>query len=493
MTRASRFQGERRRRRRSEVSARVIQQAAKAGGACALLIACVWLSLGWGRVLTDAVAVYLDPQRVALRQVLSQSANREVAAAYALRRYRLIWLNNGNPRPEALSLVQTLNESAADDLDPERYTPQTLSRRLQEAGRDSWSQRAATDVLLTNAYAQYVADLHTPTPSIQIAYTDPVLQKPTRPSISKVLDPLATSNKTSEVIGAEVRMNPLYQTYRTALVQGGSTEDRDTRRLMLANLERLRALPVNLGRRFVLVDAAQARLWMFENGRPVDTMKVVVGKATEATPMLAGIIRYAMFNPYWNVPPDLVQKVYAPRISAHPSTLAALRMEPWTAYTSSGRRLNPAAINWKQVAAGVGGVGLRQRPGPTNSMGAVKFMLPNELGIYLHDSPEKALFSQPRRTFSAGCVRVEDYRRFARWLYLGEDVGPKGDAADQRIDLRRPVPVYISYLTAYPATGHILKTADVYNRDQDLLRHVRINPSLAVSGARTLRGSQPSV
>jgi len=256
---------------------------------------------------------------------------------------------------------------------------------------------------------------------------------------------------------------------RQAIAQNSVGDDAVSRRLMLINLERLRALPMNLGRRFVLVDVASARLWMFEGDRAVDSMKVIVGKPDEPTPMLAGVIRYAMFNPFWNVPPDLVQRVYAPRIRSNLASLAALRMDAWTDYTRNAQKLDPKRVDWAGVQAGTTTVGLRQRPGSDNSMGRVKFMLPNELGIYLHDTPDKTLFAKSVRLLSAGCVRVGDYRRLARWLYQGADVGPQGDEPDQRVDLKHPVPVYITYLTAMQEADHITLAKDVYGRDKAIV------------------------
>jgi murein L,D-transpeptidase YcbB/YkuD len=194
-------------------------------------------------------------------------------------------------------------------------------------------------------------------------------------------------------------------------------------------------------------------------------MKVIVGAKAEQTPQLAGLIRYAIFNPYWNVPPDLTQRTYAPRILAKRSALNDLRMDAWSDFAPNAKVLDPAKVDWAAIAHGETNGWLRQRPGPNNSMGAVKFMLPNTLGIYLHDTPEKALFARDQRNFSAGCVRVEDYRRLAKWLYQGADVGPKGDAPEQHVDLPAPVPVYILYLTVLPQEpGNPYR--DPYGRDQ---------------------------
>jgi len=429
-----------------------------------------WIGLTYGPDMAETLVLAASPERGALKSELGAPDMAELGPAYAERAYMPIWLSRGRPAPEAEALIQRLSTSAADDLDPERYGAADLAARLKAAPTTSWRERAKTELLLTKAFVLYVEDLHTPLAGARLVYTDGALRAPQRPSPAEVLNLLFKTPSLSAALQAATRMNPLYLEYRQAISQDLARGDAAAQRLMRVNLERMRALPINLGRRFVLVDAASARLWMFEADRAVGSMKVIVGKPDEPTPMMAGVIRYSMFNPFWNVPPDLVQRVYAPRIRASLASLGALRMDPWSDYTPDARRLDPRTVDWAAVQAGATSVGLRQRPGPQNSMGAVKFMLPNELGIYLHDTPNKALFSRPVRMFSAGCVRVEDYRRLALWLYQGATVGPKGDAPDQRVDLNRPVPVYITYLTAFPDSGRITTTLDSYGRDAVLLK-----------------------
>ena len=441
-----------------------------------------WWSLVYGPGLIGAIAIGADPQRAAVRAALAAPAMADLRPGYAERSYRPIWLDHGRPRPEADDLLARLSASGADDLGGAGYGQSDLAARLKAAPDAGWAERARTELLLTKAFVAYVEDLHTPLSAAQLVYTDPALRPPSRPGEAEVLALVDNSPSLGAAMTAATRMNPLYLTLRGAIASGQAANDPVRRQLMLINLERLRALPINLGRRFILVDAASARLWMFEGDQAVDSMKVIVGKPDEATPMMAGVIRYAIFNPFWNVPPDLVRMVYAPRIRADRAALAALRMDAWSDYTADGRKLDPSAIDWAAVQAGTVTVGLRQRPGAENSMGAVKFMLPNELGIYLHDTPNKTLFSKPERTLSAGCVRVEDYRRLAHWLYQRSDVGAKGDAPDQRVDLERPVPVYISYLTAMPEAGGVTVAKDVYGRDGALLeplktRQAQISPA----------------
>lgn len=239
-------------------------------------------------------------------------------------------------------------------------------------------------------------------------------------------------------------------------------------RIIGINLDRLRGLPLG-GERYVLVDTAAAQLRMIEDGRTVDTMRVVVGKRGAQTPPLAAFIRYAVVNPYWNVPPDLVQNSIAPQVLRE--GLGALKRRNYVLSTDwqSDKQLNPREIDWPAVAAGRKTVWVRQLPGGGNMMGAVKFMLPNEYGIYLHDTPNKLLFQRDERRLSNGCVRLEDAPRLARWLFNGRQVLDGSSTPEKRVDLLKPVPVFITYLTASFEGGRILFRPDVEQRDAALL------------------------
>lgn len=247
-----------------------------------------------------------------------------------------------------------------------------------------------------------------------------------------------------------------------AILNRGSREQQQLLRL---NLERARALPSQLGRRYVLVDAAAARLWMYEDGRAVDSMRVVVGKPSEPTPMMAATIRYLTLNPYWNIPQDLVRRRVAEGVLREgPRFLAGRRYEIMSDWTDDAVRVDPASVDWRAVATGRQELRVRQLPGPDNAMGRMKFMFPNELGVYLHDTPDRALLREEGRLFSSGCVRLEDAPRLARWLF-GETPRAAGSAPEQRVDLPEPVPVYLTYMTAAPEPDGVALRHDVYNRD----------------------------
>jgi murein L,D-transpeptidase YcbB/YkuD len=152
------------------------------------------------------------------------------------------------------------------------------------------------------------------------------------------------------------------------------------------------------------------------------------------------------------------------------------RLELFSDWSDGAHKLDPAKVNWRKVAAGRQLLRVRQLPGPGNMLGSIKFMMPNDLDIYLHDTPDKASFATADRRLSSGCVRVEDAARLARWLYEGKPPIPSG-AAEQRVDLPEPVPVYITYLTALPAgEGRIALQQDVYDRDAALLARLESEP-----------------
>jgi murein L,D-transpeptidase YcbB/YkuD len=259
-------------------------------------------------------------------------------------------------------------------------------------------------------------------------------------------------------------MHPVYEGLRHAILNANLPPRRAG--LAQSNLDRARALPGD-GRRHILVDAASARLWLYEGNRAVDSMRVVVGKPRMRTPLLAGFIRFAVFQPYWNLPPDLIRDRAQRILAEGPELLVREHLELLSDWGPTPHVLDPTHVDWAAVAAGTQPLRMRQLPGPHNVMGAVKFMLPNRLGIYLHDTPDKAAFTRADRWLSSGCVRVEDAPRLARWLY-GSAMAASGGAPEERIDLPEPVPVYITYFTASPEGGKVVFPADRYNRDAAL-------------------------
>lgn len=233
-------------------------------------------------------------------------------------------------------------------------------------------------------------------------------------------------------------------------------------RLIRLNLDRARILP-SPSTRHIIVDVASARLWMYEDGKAKDMMRVVVGKPDQQTPMLAGMMRYVVLNPYWNLPLDLVRDSIARKVLAG-RNFTAMGFEALSDWSAEAQRLDPAEIDWAAVAAGERELRVRQLPGKDNAMGKIKFMFPNDLGIYLHDTPDKHLFAKAERWFSSGCVRVQDASRLAKWLF-GNPPKAQSDAPEQPVALPAAVPVYLTYLTAAAEGSGIVFRKDAYGRD----------------------------
>lgn len=241
--------------------------------------------------------------------------------------------------------------------------------------------------------------------------------------------------------------------------------DHYARRIAI-NMERAHRLPASRTfERYVIVDSGAAEAYLFAGDRLADSMRVVVGAAETQTPIMAGLMRSAKANPYWNVPPELIRDMTAKRVRQQGvSYLKNFHYEVLSDWTPAAQPIDPKTVNWKQVAAGNSDVRVRQLPGPWNSMGAMKFEMPNDYGIYLHDTPSKELFEKEARWVSNGCVRLQDYRRFATWVF--GRVPPPASALEQTIELPRPVPIYLTYLTVAKSGDGVVFRPDAYGLDE---------------------------
>jgi len=239
-------------------------------------------------------------------------------------------------------------------------------------------------------------------------------------------------------------------------------------RKIAINMERAWRLPATRAfERYVVIDSGNAEAYLFDRDRQADSMRVVVGTTQTKTPMMAVLMHNAKANPYWHVPPALVRSLTAKRIQEDGlSYLRDFHYEVLSDWRYDAPPLDPSTVNWASIANGrtEPNFMVRQLPGPWNSMGAMKFEMPNDFGIYLHDTPHKETFAEADRHLSNGCVRLEDYRRFASWVF--GRMPQVTSAPEQILDLPRPVPVYMTYLTAEPSPGNgVVFRPDPYGFD----------------------------
>ena len=221
-----------------------------------------------------------------------------------------------------------------------------------------------------------------------------------------------------------------------------------------ANMERYRWLPRSFGQRYIFVNVPAFRLEAFDSGQKTLEMKVIVGQEYEdkATPVFADSMETVVFRPYWNVTPDIAAKEIFPKGPAY------LAREDMETYQENGQTR------------------VRQRPGPKNALGYVKFLFPNDFNIYLHDTPNHELFNKDVRAFSHGCIRVEKPEELAEWVlgWPAEKVQQQmqNPPDNKSVKVPQKIPVYITYFTTYMNNGQLYFGNDLYERDDKLVQSV---------------------
>ena len=362
----------------------------------------------------------------------------------------------------AAQLINLLDFVSDDGLNPEKYHVAELRSALDAARTGKRKLVDQADRQFSAAFVAYVGDLRED-PGSGVTYVDAGL-KPTPPSPLGALLTAAAAPSLADYVRTMGWMHPIYAQLREALVNHSYSTDQQRDTLEL-NLKRARILPFGT-QRYVLVNAAQQRLYMYEDRKPVDSMVVVVGKPKWPTPMLAAYIRYAALNPYWYVPSDLAgEDVGQYVVKFGLKYLDDYGYQVVSDWNPNPTVIDPSTIDWKGVVAGKDpDIMIRQKPGPKNFMGRMKFMFPNQFGVYLHDNPRRDLFLKSSRYYSGGCVRLEDAPRLGHWLF-GRDLDWQIAGTEEPVMLATPVPVYITYLTAMPDGGSIAYFDDVYGRD----------------------------
>lgn len=264
-------------------------------------------------------------------------------------------------------------------------------------------------------------------------------------------------------------------------------------RQIVLNMERWRWLPEDLGDRYILVNIAGFKLTLVDSGAVWDRMRVAVGKPYRRTPVFSDRIRYLEFNPYWTVPYSIATRDLLPKIKKNPGILKVKGYE----LLRDGKSVAPETINWSSLSRKNFPYTLRQKPGPKNALGRVKFMFPNQFAVYLHDTPGRQVFGHASRAFSSGCIRL------ARPIDLAEQVlRDTPDWNRERIDavletgkrtvvnLAKRLPVHLTYSTAWSGEGGTINfRPDIYGRDKSL--HEALFSQKAARRTSTTAAAQP--
>lgn len=221
---------------------------------------------------------------------------------------------------------------------------------------------------------------------------------------------------------------------------------------ILLNMDRMRWMPQKPAGNLIIVNIPEFILHVLDGENKVFDMVVVVGQVGHNTMMFNGDLNQIIFSPYWNVPPSIVKSEIMPALKRNPNYLANKNMEQIGSY-------------------------IRQKPGPGNALGKVKFIFPNSFNMYFHDTPAKSLFGQDKRAFSHGCVRLSEPQKMAEWLLRNDPAWPKekivsamNKTHETSVKLKDPIPVFIIYYTAWiDGDGQLNFRDDVYKHDKELM------------------------
>ena len=452
------------------VRLKAVLTAAVAGTSLAVL-ACVSVSLRAAIVLAALLGA---PAFTVQERPRETDTQRDLRVMYQQTGNRPVWIDSqGRPTDDAARALARLDRASEDGLADGDYHAAELKREaaaLNQSRDLSAVDAASFDVRLTENVLKFFRHLH-------LGRVDPRdlgfhLDHAIEPHDFPGLLQSALSDHTFDRVLDDLR--PPFVQYR-GLAQALRAYRRDepvrARQVEIA-LERMRWLPDLKGHRLLVVNIPMFDVWGWEaerrDGVPTIGMAAIIGRASAGkTPIFTAAMTSVVFNPYWNVPDSIVRNEILPASQRDPKYLDRNHME----ILSSGE-----------------GTSVRQRPGPWNALGRIKFMLPNVYDVYLHGTPAPELFSRSRRDFSHGCVRVEDPVRLAEWILKGQGdwtreriLAAIDSGATRAVGLLEQPRVVLFYMTAafMPDEGAIRFADDIYGHDArlDAWLHARTDGS----------------
>ena len=245
---------------------------------------------------------------------------------------------------------------------------------------------------------------------------------------------------------------------------------------MLLNMERRRWMPVDPGERYVFVNMADFVLKVVDGPKTIHDTRVVVGAPFHRTPVFSGEMTFLVLNPYWHVPPSIAKREILPKLKQNANYLVEKNMTLLSGWSAGASELDSTVVDWANMSTGDFTYKIRQGPGDGNALGRVKFMFPNRFNVYLHDTQSKNLFGRTVRTFSHGCIRVENPLDLAEMLLRHDEDWPRERIESvvrggerKVVSLDESIPVHLTYLTAWVnKDGSVHFRDDVYERDKRL-------------------------
>lgn len=369
--------------------------------------------------------------------------------------YQPLWHDGKHLSPKAEELKKILANAAEEGLEPSDYAQHEETRNTLQS-----------DIRLSMAALRYAQDLS------EGRFDPRRLSKHLTPSRPKIVDAswLTTLPKQEMKIALQ-SLAPKHEGYvklRQLLKKEGT--DDATRELIKANMERWRWLPTELGNNHILINIPAYELEMKQDGKRVHHAKVIVGKPNTPTPLFSDEMETIVLNPHWHVPVSIAKKEYLQKLADNPYYLA---QQGFDIVGPRGRVVDPGSINWGN---GLQGMTIRQSPGQRNALGHIKFLLPNDHAVYLHDTPTRHLFARETRAFSHGCVRVHEPFKLAEQILAlshklnADQLRARIGGSEQAIALPQKLPVHMAYFTLeVDEQGNMIKRQDIYGYDKLVL------------------------
>ena len=419
-----------------------------------------------------------------------------VLAFYQNRNFAPLWAAEGKAQPKAAQATGFLAKVAADGLDPADYPAPKFDNADPV-------KLAADELTMTNSVLTFARHA-----SIgRVAFTrvsGAVYFDHKAPDAAEILSKLADSTDVRATLDAFNPQHPAYKALKAQLaaarsgkfsaidnnrgpVKAAAESSKEAKKetkskqksksaaedqaeakpaaanidTIIANLERWRWMPHDLGDAYVMVNVPDFTLKVVQSGKTVWQTKIVVGKVgNQATPLLTETMKYITVNPTWNVPPSIIRNEYLPALARDPNALARVGLQ-------IGRNAD-------------GSIRIYQPPGERNALGRIRFNFPNRFLVYQHDTSDKKLFDHTVRAYSHGCMRVQNPDKYAEVLlgisqpeerFTTDRIQAMYGKGERTINFKKPIPVYVTYQTAFvDDAGQLQARADLYGHDKETTR-----------------------
>ena len=392
-------------------------------------------------------------------------------AFYESREHLPAWVDGDATTDQWKDLVQQLKYSEAHGLNPAKYGGAEFEQ-LREQSQTKLSGTSfpvervpEMDAKMTYAYLRYAADLLGWTRNPK-ALNRNWLIDPKKEDLAARLNDAVMQKRVRQSLEELAPTHPQYKGLQAALAAETDAGRADVIRM---NMERWRWAPRDLGDRYVLINVPAYIMQVMEGSEPALSMRVIVGQPKQQTPIFSDEMTHIVFSPYWNIPPGIVSDETLPAVARDPDFLLRNNIE----VVGTSGTIDPWTVDWTSDEA-TRGLRFRQRPGAQNALGLVKFMFPNHFNVYLHDTPGDKLFFKDKRTFSHGCIRIEDPVALAKYVLRDQPQWTDAEIQEamyarreQHVKLKTPLPVHIGYWTAWvePDGKTVTYTDDPYQID----------------------------